>query len=187
MSAKKQVLNIKTVIPFKVKTFTHDLQSITDTLKDKKLAREMMKKASELPTAQEELSAFIMKSSRNSSTKIGYDLLNGSVGAIDHLIPYSHGGADSLENYAFTTNAMNSKRGDKTIAQWLKENPATREGSQKCIDRLLELYRNGTFAKEELTPWYIIHFARRMKKLSPPENPIILDLGTLPQELNCKV
>lgn len=194
VNAKKQVFNIPMVVPFKVKTFTHDLQSITDSLNDKKLAkedsirykklaREIMKKASKLPTAQEELSAFIMKSSRNSSVKIGYDLLNGSVGAIDHLEPFSHGGADSLENYAFTTNAMNSKRGDKVISRWVKENPQTYEGSQKCVDRLLELYYNGTFAKEELTPWYIVNFVRRMKKLSPPDKPIILDMGNLLQEI----
>ena len=182
-NAKRQVFNIPTVIPFKVKSFIHELQSITDSLNDEKLSREFMKIASKLPTAQEELSAFIMKSSRNSSTKIGYDLLNGSVGAIDHLEPWSHGGADSLENYAFTTNAMNSKRGNKTIDKWLKENPATYEGSQKCVDRLIELYRKGVFEREELTPWYIINFANRMKKLSPADKPLILDLGTFPKEI----
>ncbi len=182
-NAKKQVFNIPTVVPFKVKTFTHELQSITDSLKDEKLAREIMKTASELPTAQEEMSAFIMKSSRNSSAKIGYDLLNGSVGAIDHLEPWSHGGADSLENYAFTTNAMNSKRGNKIISKWLKENPETYEGSQKCADRLIELYRDGILAKEGFTPWYVVIFAKRMKKLSSDTKPVILDLGTLPQEL----
>ena len=182
-NAKMQVFNIKMVIPFKRKTFNHELSTITDTLKDRKLANEIIKKASELPTAQEELSAFIMKSSRYSSTKIGHDLLYGSAGTIDHLVPYSHGGADSIENYAYTTNALNSRRGNKTIERWLKENPQTREGSQKCVDRLLELYREGVFEKEGLTPWYILHFARRMKKLSPKDNPIELDLGTLPKEL----
>ena len=183
-NAKLQVLNAPIVIPFKRKTFIHELESITNTLKDKKLARELIKKASELPTAQEELSAFIMKSSRYSSVKIGHELLCGSVGAIDHLEPFSHGGADALENYAFTSNLMNSKRGNKTIDKWLKENPGTKEGSQKCIDRLLVLHREGILEKEGLTPWYIIHFAKRMEKLS--DGKIKLDLGTLPQELGLR-
>ena len=180
-SAKKQVFNIPTVIPFKIKTFTHDLGSIIDSLNDEKLAREFSKIVSKLPTAQEEMSAFIMKSSRNSSTKIGYDLLCGSVGGIDHLVPYSLGGADTLENYAFTTNSINSKRGNKLLPTWLKENPDTYIGSQKCVDRLIELYRDGTFAKEDFTPWYIVIFAKRMEKLS--EGKVKLDLGTLLQEL----
>ena len=181
INAKMQVFNIPIVIPFKRKTFIHELQSITDSLKDEKLARDIMKEASKLPTAQEELSAFIMKSSRNSSTKIGHDLLYGSVGAIDHLEPFSHGGADSLENYAYTTNLMNSKRGNKTIEKWINENPDTAIGSQKCVDRLSELYRDGTLGKEGLTPWYIVHFAKRMEKLSGGK--IKLDIGNLHQEL----
>lgn len=183
-NAKMQVFNIKMVIPFKRKTFIHELQSITDTLKDDKLARKIMKIASQLPTAQEKLSAFIMKSSRYSSTKIGHDLLCGSVGAIDHLEPFSHGGADALENYAFTTNLINSKRGNKTIERWLNENPDTAVGSQKCVDRLIELHRDGILEKEGLTPWYIIHFAQRMKKLS--NGKIKLDLGVLPKELGLR-
>jgi len=183
-NAKFQVFNIPIVIPFKRKTFIHELESITNTLEDKKLARELIKEARTLPTAQEELSAFIMKSSRYSSTKIGHDLLYGSVGAIDHLVPYSLDGADTLENYAFTTNILNSKRGNKTIDRWIKENPDTITGSQKCVDRLLELYRDGILDKEGLTPWYIINFAKRIDKLS--DGKIKLDLGTLPKELGLK-
>jgi len=184
--AKKQVFNIPTVIPFKRKTFIHELQSIVDTIPNNQLSRDIMKIASELPTAQEELSAFIMKSSRNSSTKIGHDLLYGSVGAIDHLEPYSHGGADTIENYAFTTNAMNSKRGDKVLSKWLKENPKTYEGAQKCYDRLVELYREGIFEKEDFTPWYMINFAKRMKKLSPAEKPISININDLFTDLTAK-
>ena len=81
---------------------------------------------------------------------------------------------------------MNSKRGNKTIARWIKENPATIYGSQKCIDRLLELHYKGILEKENFTPWYIIHFAQRMKNLSGDETPIILDVGNLPKELGIR-
>ena len=182
-NAKKQIFNIPMVIPFKRKTFNHTLKSITDTLEDKNLARELMKTASKLPTAQEELSAFIMKSSRNSSEKIGYDLLYGSVGAIDHLEPWSHGGADAIENYAFTSNALNSSRGNKTIATWLRLNPKTYKGTQKCINRLVELYEKGVLEKEGLTPWYIVFFARKMEKLSPEDKKFKADLGNLLEKL----
>ena len=60
MNAKMQVFNIKMVIPFKRKTFIHELQSITDTLKDQKLARKIMKVASQLPTAQERSQESVM-------------------------------------------------------------------------------------------------------------------------------
>lgn len=182
-NAKMQIFNIPMVIPFARKTFRHELQTITDTLKDKKLAREFSKISSKLPTADQEISAFIMKSSNYSSVKIGHDLLYGSVGDIDHLEPWSHGGADALENYAFTTHGSNNKRGDKTITRWLKENPQTIKCSQKGIDRLIELYREGAFTKEDFTPWYIINFARRMEKLAGKEYNLHFNLGVLPQEL----
>lgn len=184
--AKMQIFNIPMVIPFARKTFRHELQTITDTLKDKKLAREFSRISKELPTAEQEISAFVMKSSNYSSVKIGHDLLYGSVGDIDHLEPWSHGGADSPENYAFTTHGSNEKRGNKVIPRWLKENPETIEGSQKSIDRLIELYRQGAFAKEEFSPWYIIIFARRMEKLAGKEYDLHFDLGVLPQELKRK-
>ena len=182
-NAKMQVFNIPSVVPFTRKTFLHELKSITDTLDDTKLARKIMKIASELPTAQEEVSAFIMKSSRNSSEKIGYDLLIGSVGTIDHLEPYSAGGADALENYAFTSTVMNSRRGNKKLSKWMKDNPLTYLGAQKSADRLLELYRNGVLEKEKFNPWYICNFARRMRKLSPEDAPLDINIGNLQQEL----
>ena len=183
---KMQIFNIPMVIPFTRKTFIHELQTITDTLPNKKLAREMMKETSKLPTAQNEVSAFIMKSSRYSPAKIGHDLLYGSVGDIDHLEPWSLGGPDALENYAFTTHAPNEIRGNRVIPKWLKKNPQTIENSQKSIDRLIELYKEGVFTKEDFTPWYIINFARRMEKLAGKEYDLHFDLGTLPQELKTR-
>ena len=185
LNTKKQVFNIPTIIPFKRKSFIHDLRSIVDSLGDEKTSREFMKVASKLPTAQEELSAFIMKSSRYSSTKIGHDLIYGSVGAIDHLDPYSHGGADSIYNYGFTSNALNTKRGNTILTKWMLENPLTYTGTQKCVDKLIKLYYAGILEKEGLNPEYILAFARKMEKLSPKEKPLKINLGEFSKTLSC--
>lgn len=181
-SAKRQVFNIPTIIPFKRKSFIHELEAIVNTIPDKKHAHKMVTTARKLPTAQEEVSAFISKSYRNSSEKIGYDLFIGSKGAIDHIIVYSSKdgkGVDALDNYAFTTIGSNSQRGNDSMAVWMRKNPTTYIGSQKCVDRLIELKQDGTLAKEGLSPWYIYTFAQRMEKQSPKEKPLILDLSEL--------
>ena len=178
-SAKNQIFNIKTIIPFKRKSFIHELESIVNTISDQKLAHKLITEARKLPTAQQEVSAFITKSYRNSSEKIGYDLLIGSVGAIDHITVKSKNGIDALENYAYTSIGSNSKRGNMHMTQWMRKNPATYEGSQKCVDKLIELKNNGILNKEGLSPWYIYTFAEKMEKLAPGEKPLKIDLSGL--------
>ena len=178
-SVNEQLFNRPIKVPFKRKSFIHELQSITDTIEDTKLARKMVKEACKLPTAQEETSAFIMKMSRASATKIGHDLLYGSVGAIDHLDPYSKGGIDAIENYGFTSNAMNSKRGNTIMQKWIKQNPMTKIGSQKCVDKLFELEKQGILKKEGFSIWYTVAFAKKMRKLTKNEIDLYLNFALL--------
>lgn len=180
-NAKMQILNIPTVIPFQRRSFIHELCTITDSLEDRKLAKEMEKKACELPTSQKEVSAFISKLSRSSSEKIGHDLLVGSVGTIEHLIPFANKkkGVDSIENYAFASSYMNSIRGHKPFAQWVKETPKTYVGAQKMVDKLIFLKKSGILKDELFLDWYLINFANKVFKLSPVEKPLIIDLSKL--------
>ena len=132
-----------------------------------------------MPTSNEEVSAFIMKEAKSSSDKIGYDLFAGSIATLDHLVPFSKGGKDTINNYGLTSAFNNSKRGNQPLSALLEENPKTYINCQKQIDRLIELSNNGTFKAIGLNKWYIINFANMMKKLSPEEKPLILDISRL--------
>ena len=176
---RSKIYNIPIVIPFNRKSFIYELQKITDKLKDTKLAHRMIKKATELPTSHVNLSAFIMKCIEYSSDKIGYNMISGSAGCIDHLIPFAKNGKDCIENYGISSTYYNSERAHRPMAQQLKKYPQTYQNCQKQVDRLIELYNKGVFKKVKLPKYYIISFVKRMYNLSPSENRLVLNIDNL--------
>lgn len=177
--ARSQIYDIPVVVNFNRKTFIYELQKIVNTLEDKKLAKRMIQQAVELPKSRENVSAFIVKAANCSSEKIGFDLIEGSTGSIEHLVPFASKGNDTLENYAISTAYYNSERGNRTMPQQLKQHPEIYQNAQKHVNRLIELYNDGTFKKVGLTKWYITNLARRLYRLSPPEKPLVVDLSKL--------
>lgn len=176
---RARIYNIPVKTPFNRKSFIYELEKITDTLENRKLARQMVSTAVKLPTSHNDVSAFIVKASDYSSSKIGYNLIAPSEGSIEHLIPHGKNGNDLISNYGLTTKYCNSERSDKPLAQYLRQHPEAYENCQKQVDRLIELYNDGTFSKVGLSKWYIINFVQKMYKLSPPEKRMVLDIGNL--------
>ena len=162
-----------------MKYYSYELQKITDKLEDTKLAHRIIQKATKLPTSHVNLSAFIMKCVEYSSDKIGYNMVAGSAGSIDHLIPHVKNGKDSLDNYGISSAYYNSERAERSITQQLRKYPKTYENCQKQVDRLIELCNNGTFKKVGLSKQYIINFAKRMYNLSPQDKRLELNLDKL--------
>ncbi len=174
-----KIFGIPQVITFNRKSFIYELQKIVGTLENKQLAKSMVYLAAKLPKSRHNVSAFIVKAANSSSEKIGYNLLEGSTGSIEHLVPFVKKGKDSLENYGISTAYYNSERGNISMQQQLLRHPETYKNCQKQVNRLIELYNNGTFKEVGLTKWYIINFAKRMFKLSPMNKPLILDLSKM--------
>ena len=178
---RSKIYSIPIVIPFNRKSFIYELQKITDKLEDTKLAHKMVQKAVSLPTSHDNLSAFVMKCVEYSSDKIGYNMVAGSAGSIDHLIPFVKNGKDNLQNYGISSAYYNSERAQRPMQQQLKKYPQTYENCQKQVDRLIELYNDGTFKKIGLPKHYITNFVRRMYNLSPEDNRLILNIDKLKQ------
>ena len=179
LQTRARIYNIPIKTSFNRKSFIYELKKITGTLEDQKLARQMVNTATKLPTSHYDISAFIAKSADYSSSKIGYNLIAPSEGSIEHLIPYIKRGKDLISNYGLTTKFYNSERGDKPMAQYLRLHPEAYANCQKQVDRLIELYNDGTFDKIGLSKWFIINFVQKMYKLSPPEKRMVLDIGKL--------
>lgn len=178
---RSKIYSIPIVIPFNRKSFIYELQKITNKLEDTKLAHKMVQKAVSLPTSHDNLSAFVMKCVEYSSDKIGYNMVAGSAGSIDHLIPFVKNGKDNLQNYGISSAYYNSERAQRPMQQQLKKYPQTYENCQKQVDRLIELYNDGTFKKIGLPKHYITNFVRRMYNLSPEDNRLILNIDKLKQ------
>ena len=174
-----KIFNIPVKTAFNRKSFIYELKKITDNLSDTKLARKIIKTATALPTSHEDLSAFIVKASDYSSSKIGYNLIAASEGSIEHLVPYNKDGHDLISNYGLASKYYNSDRADIPLTQYLRLHPEAYKNTQKQVNRLIELYKDGTFDKIGLSKWYIINFVQQMYKLSPPEKRMVLDLHNL--------
>lgn len=178
-SAKLQLYNVKTVFPFQRKAFIIALRKIADELEDTNLAHRLIQCATKLPNSSDSVSAFIVKSAESSAQKILYDLLYPSVGTIEHLKPSKSGGKDNMSNYALASSLVNSQRAHMSFATWLRKHPEVYENCQKYVDRLIELYNAGVFKKVGLGKDYIIHFAALVYRLSPKEEPLVLDLSRI--------
>ena len=61
----------------------------------------------------------------------------------------------------------------------IEKDPNVRVYSQNQIDRLIELANSGIFKMCELSSSYILSVARRIKKLSPSNDPLNLDTNKL--------
>lgn len=167
------------IIPFNRTSFIEDIQNITNKLEDTKLAHRINQVALKLPTSHESLSAFVMKHLELSSDRIGYNMVAGSSGSIDHLVPVYRNGKDCIENYAITASYFNSERAHRSIEHQLKKYPQAYLYCQKYVDRLVELYNKGVFKKVKLPKHYIHSFAKTMLKLSPKDKPLVLHIDKL--------
>lgn len=164
---------------FKRKGFIHDLEKIVGQLQDTKLAHKMIQTARELPTSKNSLSAFVVKEANRSSSQIGYDLLADSVGSADHLVAAKAGGDSDIYNYVLASRRYNSERAHSKLSTIIEKDPNVRVYSQNQIDRLIELANSGIFKMCELSSSYILSVARRIKKLSPSNDPLNLDTNKL--------
>ena len=167
-----QMLGIPTFIPFGRKNFIEDIMELVENIPDQKLAHKMIQIAVKLPTSDDEISAFIVKASRKSSEKIGFDWLWGAVGDIDHVVCRSSGGKNKPLNYAITNHYENNKKSNKTYAQQLRENSENYESAIKYIKWFEWANNEGELRKVGLNAGYVKNFAANLVRLSPPEKPL---------------
>ena len=189
--------------PFKRQEFIYDLKNIIKDLKDKKLAREIITIAHELPTSADSVSAFIVKHVDDSPEKIGYYLFKGSLASIEHIEPRvtqvkpeaedtikkkngkkkkagnNVSGRNHINNYGLSSAHINSLRSNMPFDEWIRRTPQAYKAVQKFVNRLVELYLTGKFAKVGLEKSYIHNFVERVQSMSPKEKPITIKLSDL--------
>lgn len=198
-----KIYGFPTFEPFKRQEFIYDLKNIVKFLRDKKLETEIIHEAHELPTSSDNVSAFIVKHVNDTPEKIGYYLFKGSLASIEHIEPKTPqikeetviklvngkkkkkkvgnniGGKNHINNYGLSSAYINSLRSNTPFDEWVKNNPETYAACQIYIDRLIELYHAGKFKKVGLEKGYIKNFVELIRKKSPKEKPIVLDISKL--------
>jgi len=198
-----KIYGFPTFEPFKRQEFIYDLKNIVKFLKDKDLEAEIIKIARKLPTSSDNVSAFIVKHTNDTPEKIGYYLFKGSLSSIEHIEPKTPqikenhvvktgkkkkkkattdgciSQRNHINNYGLSSAYINSLRSNTPFDEWIRKNPQAYAACQKYVDRLIEHYHAGKFAKVGLNKSYILTFAEKVKSQSPAEKPIILDLSKL--------
>ena len=196
-----KIYGFPTFEPFKRQEFIYDLKNIVKFLKNKELEVEIIKIARKLPTSADNVSAFIVKHVNDSPEKIGYYLFKGSLASIEHLEPkvpqikedsivrigkskkkkYKNdvSGKNHINNYGLSSAYINTMRSNTPFDEWVRQTPLTEWACQKYVNRLIQHYNSGKFAKVGLDRKYIINFVEKIRKISPKENPIILDISGL--------
>lgn len=198
-----KIYGFPTFEPFKRQEFIYDLKNIVKFLKDKELETEIIQIARELPTSANEVSAFIVKHVNDTPERIGYYLFKGSLASIEHIDPKvplvkeepvitigkkkkkkaknnsTVTQKNHINNYGLSSAYINSMRSNMPFDEWIRKNPQGYSSCQKFVDRLIELYKTGKFAQAGLDRSYITNFAEKIRKVSPDEKPIILDLSKL--------
>lgn len=163
--------------PFSRKSFIYDLAKLLSDLPDEKLYEKFILTAQKLPTSGESFSAYVMKLAHEQPDKIGHRLIWPSLASVEHLLPRSDGGADIMSNFAGATTRENSTRKSIKFVQQLKARPNTPKYCQMYVDRLIELYHGGVFARHNISPTYITDFANTIYKLS--EHRVKLDTSKM--------
>lgn len=149
----------KIIVPFSRKSFLYDMARIIDDLPDRDLHDKMVQIAQKLPTSRESMSAYIVKAASERNDKIGYRLIWPYIASIEHIHPRSCGGADIMSNFAGATTRENSTRKSIPFTEQMKLRPYTPMYCQWYVDRLIELYHQGVFARNNINPRYISDFA----------------------------
>jgi len=165
-AAKARLNHEKIKIPFSRKTFIYDLTKLLEKLPDKELKERLLMTAGKLPTSRESVSAYILKFMTESPEKIAFRLLWPTFASVEHILPKSCGGADAMSNFGGATTRVNADRGNNSFTIQLKKCPQTRRNSQKYVDRLIELAKNGVFDKNKIDKKYIEDFKETVKKQS---------------------
>ena len=161
-----RLANTEVVVPFSRKSFLYDLARLINPVEDKVLQDKIMKIAQKLPTSAQDFSAYFLKLSCDPSEKIGSRIMWPSLASVEHIVPRSCGGADEMANFGGARTVENSDRKSIDFMDQLKRRPNTPKYCQMYVDRLIELYHEGVFAKHRINPKYIFDFKDTIYKVS---------------------
>ena len=150
-----RINNEPILYPFSRKAFIYELSEIFKDYPNEALKNQMISKARSLPTSRNSIAAYIVKFNKEPSDKIAYRLLCPTFASIEHILPQANGGPNTFANFGVATVRENSDRGNIDFIEQIKRRPGTKKYSQRLINRLIELYKNGTFDKCKVPVDYI--------------------------------
>lgn len=154
--------------------FIKQLEKILENYPNTQNKEKLIRIAGKLPTAYDDVDAFIVKYSKPqyNSENIALRLLSYSMATVDHIHPKSKNGANHLYNYVPECMRCNSFRSDKPMIYQLEDYPEMFVNSQKLYDKLIGFANKGKLSKN-----YIVNLYKGIKQES--EGVLQLDYSKL--------
>ena len=140
---------------FKRKTFLNSLEEIIPNENEKEIFSEIKNKALFLPTSESSKNAFVVKYSQRKQTEITRRLFIASTGSIEHIVPYSEGGLNTMGNFLLTCASGNRYRENMSLVNYIKRFPKIPHYCQKYIDDIIEVIHQGGLEGNETYPYKI--------------------------------
>lgn len=140
---------------FKRKIFLNSLEEIIPNDNEKEIFSEVKNKALFLPTSESSKNAFVVKYSKRNQVEITRRLFIASTGSIEHIVPYSEGGVNSMGNFLLTCASGNRYRENMSLVDYIKRFTKIPRYCQKYIDDIIEVIHSGGLKGNETYPYKI--------------------------------
>lgn len=105
---------------------------------DKKIYLDILTKLLSLPTSSQSVNTFIVKYANRTPNEISRRLVESLLPTVEHVVPLSQGGKDTINNKIILCKKCNAGRKNMSYESWLKSNPQMRQNLQNFIDIVIE-------------------------------------------------
>ncbi|MCQ2739347.1 MAG: hypothetical protein MJ237_03875 [bacterium] len=140
---------------FKRKIFLASLEEIIPKENEREIFNSIKNKALFLPTSESSKNAFIVKYSKRSQTEIVRRLFIASTGSIEHVVPASLGGLNTIGNFLYTSASGNRYRENMPLVEYIGRFPQIPIYMQRYIDDIIREIHNGNLQGNETYPYKI--------------------------------
>ncbi len=140
---------------FKRKTFLSSLEEIIPHENEREILNDIKNKALFLPTSESSRNAFVVKYSKRSQTEIIRRIFIASTASIEHVVPASKGGLNTIGNFLLTSASGNRYRENMPLPDYIKRYPKIPQYMQMYIDDIIREIHNGHMQGNETYPYKI--------------------------------
>lgn len=140
---------------FKRKTFLNSIEEIIPNENEREIFNTIKNKALFLPTSESSRNAFVVKYSKRTQTEITRRLFIASTGSIEHVIPSSLGGLNTMGNFLLTSASGNRYRENMPLSEYIKRHPKIPKYMQMYINDIIREIHAGNLQGNETYPYKI--------------------------------
>lgn len=114
------------------------VKSLRNKCSEKQQIEKMIDTINTLPSAKNDIDAFMVKYSRSTNLSIAKRLLKPSLPTLEHIIPAYYNGQDDFGNFLVLCYKCNGERSSMPYTNWKRIHPEMfRKNIQKSIDKII--------------------------------------------------